>query len=161
MLFPLALACSILVHLIPGCRATTIAHLREKRARIICRPFEVAQDFSFRDCVGAYNLMAEQAHDRHHLVTFGTGPNVDVRIEGGPLSWEVGMFSNKTNYIVPKRLTPIPGTCAIELQALGTVPQLSSWHILLVEALQIAHRCALVHQQGYTYISESPLEVKQ
>ena len=60
---------------------------------MICQLIGVIQMLSFQDCIAAFNLMAEQPFGLHEILRFGRGSDIDVRIDGDPLSWEVGTHS--------------------------------------------------------------------
>ena len=84
---------TIIMQTTQPCQAIPVAHFHGKRAPITCQPVGATQHVSFRDCVGAYNLMAVQAYSLHYIVSFGRGPNVNVRTDGDPLTWEFGTAS--------------------------------------------------------------------
>ena len=46
------------------------------------------------------------------------------------------------------------GTCVIELQVQGSIPQLCSWQRVRDNALRIAHECAILNEAGWTYIGK-------
>ena len=71
-----------------SCMAIPMTQLVAKRGPINCQPIHPIQRLVFRDCVGAYNRMVQTARDLQRTVTFGVGPNVDVPINGDPLTWD-------------------------------------------------------------------------
>ena len=83
----------MLMHIPESCVAAPRTHPLDKRGPIICQPIGHIQRLSFRDCVGAFNSMAQGAHNLQQILSFGIGPDVNVPINGDPLTWEYGTFA--------------------------------------------------------------------
>ena len=57
-------------------------------------PINPRIEISFRDCVGALNLMGENARNINQILSFGYGAAVDVDLStsGDPMTWEYGEY---------------------------------------------------------------------
>ena len=69
--------------------------LHSKREPIICRPILRKSRFRYRDCIGALNMMGQDAHNLNQILSFGIGSGVDVSIDiRDPMAWEYGTMQS-------------------------------------------------------------------